>query len=189
MITYMDNDKFTIIAITSPDYIDGEAERIAEILSNGEADIVHIRKPNWNEEAVAGLLSKIPTEFYKRLKIHDHFCLLERFPLMGVHLNARNGTPPKNVCSVSRSLHSVEQLQLSMHYDYVTLSPIFDSISKACYRSAFSLTELKPLLKGRRVIALGGVTPDRFPELREAGFSGAAMLGFFWENMRTLPKL
>ena len=171
---------FTVIAITSPEETEGEALRIAQILRDGEADIVHIRKPEWNEDMTADLLGQIPPEFYPRIKIHDHFSLLERFPLMGVHLNARNGTPPKNSRSVSRSLHCIEQLPLAEHYDYVTLSPIFDSISKAGYKSHFSLKELEPLLKGRRVIALGGVTPDKFPALKEAGFAGAAMLGHFW---------
>lgn len=175
----MDN-RFTVIAITSPKAIAGEAERISEILRNGEADIVHIRKPDWSKVDTAELLRQIPPEFYPQIKIHDHFSLLDEFPLMGVHLNARNDTPPKNASSVSRSLHSIEQLPLSEHYDYVTLSPIFDSISKTGYKSQFSLPELKPLLKGRRVIALGGVTPDKFPALKEAGFAGAAMLGHFW---------
>lgn len=171
---------FTIIAITSPGQSEGENLRIAQILRDGEADIVHIRKPEWNEAMTADLLERIPPEFYPRIKIHDHFRLLDRFPLMGVHLNARNSTPPENARSVSRSLHSIEQLPLSTHYDYVTLSPVFDSISKSGYNSAFTLSELKPFLKGKRVIALGGVTPERFPDLKEAGFSGAAMLGYFW---------
>lgn len=174
------DSSFTVIAITSPGQSEGEGLRLAHILRAGEADIVHIRKPEWDEAMTADLLERIPPEFYPRIKIHDHFRLLDRFPLMGIHLNSRNETPPDNARSVSRSLHSIEQLPLSTHYDYVTLSPIFDSISKAGYKSHFSLTELKPLLKGRRVIALGGVTPEKFPALKEAGFSGAAMLGYFW---------
>lgn len=173
-------DKFLTIAITSAEEYPNEAVRISEILQNGEADIVHIRKPGWSERKTAELLANIPAEFYSKIKIHDHFALLDRFPLMGVHLNSRNDTAPVNASSVSRSFHSIEQLPLSAHYDYVTLSPIYDSISKCGYRSAFSLKDLKPLLKGKNVIALGGVTPDRFPELMETGFAGAAMLGYFW---------
>ena len=172
--------KFTIIAITSPGEVDGEAERIAQILGNGEADIVHIRKPLWNAEKTACLLKDIPAEFYSRIKLHDHFSLLRQFPLMGVHLNSRNPAAPEEARSVSRSLHDAAELPLAESYDYVTLSPIFDSISKAGYKSSFSLTELKPLLKGKKVIALGGVTPDKFSSLREAGFVGAAMLGHFF---------
>lgn len=174
-------DKFLTIAITSPEDYPNEAERISDILRNGEADIVHIRKPHWSEDKTAELLEKIPYEFYSRIKMHDHFPLLNKFPLLGVHLNSRNSTAPGSVTSVSRSFHDIEQLPLSAHYDYVTLSPIYDSISKSGYKSSFSLEKLKPSLKGKNVVALGGVTPDKFPELMEAGFSGAAMLGYFWK--------
>lgn len=174
-------DKFLTIAITSPEDYPNEAERISEILRNGEADIVHIRKPNWSEEKTAELLEMISPELYSQIKIHDHFSLLNIFPLMGVHLNSRNDTAPDCVISVSRSFHDIEQLPLSVHYDYITLSPIYDSISKTSYKSSFLLEELKPFLKGKRVVALGGVTPDKFPELMEAGFVGAAMLGYFWK--------
>lgn len=64
-------------------------------------------------------------------------------------------------------------------YDYVTLSPIFDSISKTGYHSGFDLDEVKCFLTAVdvNVIALGGVTEARLPRIREAGFYGAAMLG------------
>lgn len=64
----------------------------------------------------------------------------------------------------------------------MTLSPIFDSISKNGYRSAFDLDEIKDMITGRHVTALGGVTPDAFPILREKGFSGAALLGYIWNG-------
>lgn len=72
-----------------------------------------------------------------------------------------------------------------MHYkdecDYLFLSPIFDSISKAGYRSAFSHEQLQRAADegviDRKVIALGGVTPERIPYLHSLGFGGVAMLG------------
>ena len=46
--------------------------------------------------------------------------------------------------------------------------------------SKLRLDELPAALAGKRVVALGGVTPEAFPALREAGFIGAAMLGWLW---------
>ncbi len=169
-----------IIAITAPGFVDGEADKISEILVSGKADLVHIRKPEWDAAQIGNLIEQIPESLRLRLKLHDHFELLEKYSLGGVHINRRNPVPPDGARSVSRSLHSVEQLPESDHYDYVTLSPIFDSISKQGYRSAFSLQEIAPHIRGRKVVALGGVTPDRLPLLRHAGFFGAAMLGHFW---------
>lgn len=170
-----------IAAITSPDAIPNESQKISYLLQHGDADIVHIRKPQWTIELTAQLINAIPEVLHPKLKLHDHFDLLEQYNLAGVHLNRRNPTPHPKAKSVSRSCHCIEQLEESAHYDYITLSPIFDSISKAGYRSAFDLEKLKSHLIGRKVVALGGVTPSKFPILKQTGFFGAAMLGYFWE--------
>lgn len=173
-----------IIAITAPDEIRNEAERISDILYAGEADFMHIRKPSWDISRIRKLILEIPAGLRTRLKIHSHFRLADELGLGGVHLNSRNPIAPAGAGSVSISFHSIEQLADSNHYDYVTLSPIFDSISKHGYRKAFDIDKLRPEIKGRNVVALGGVTPDRFPQLQEAGFYGAAMLGYYWDELK-----
>lgn len=170
-----------VVAITSPGYVPHEGDRISSIIENGEADIVHIRKPQWSYEETDKLICSIPSKWHDKLRLHDHFELLEHYNLAGVHLNSRNPLPHPLAHSVSRSCHQIEQLEESEHYDYITLSPIFDSISKASYRSAFILEEIKPYIKGKNVVALGGVSPEKFQILKDAGFFGAAMLGYFWK--------
>ena len=68
--------------------------------------------------------------------------------------------------------------------NYVFLSPIFDSISKQGYRSAFDHATLKKAahegIIDHKVVALGGVTRQRISLLAEYGFGGAAMLGDIW---------
>ncbi|MDE5976627.1 MAG: thiamine phosphate synthase, partial [Muribaculaceae bacterium] len=154
-----------VIAISLPFFIKNEAEKISRILSE-EADIFHLRKPHSSLEEMERLLNEIPEEFYPRIKLHDNFSLLEKYPLGGVHLNSRCPEYHGVAGSVSCSAHSVEQLIGAKHYDYITLSPIFDSISKKGYKSAFDIETLRPILKERRVVALGGVTPEKFPLLR-----------------------
>lgn len=69
--------------------------------------------------------------------------------------------------------------------DYVFLSPIFDSISKSGYRSAFSYARLRDAADrgviDEKVVALGGVTFDKIPLLSSLHFGGAAMLGAIWK--------
>lgn len=175
---------FKIIAITAPDTIPCEATRITAILRNGEADTVHIRKPDWDISSMRRLICAIPGELHARLRLHSHFELAGEFSLGGIHLNSRNPVAPEGISNISISFHSVEQLADAAHYEYVTLSPVFDSISKPGYHAAFDLDALRPLIEGKNVVALGGVTPGRFPLLREAGFAGAAMLGYFWKQYK-----
>ena len=83
-----------IIVITRPDFFEGEAEKIAQLLQSGRADLVHIRKPRASQSEVEQLLFSIPTELYSRLVLHDHHSLAIKYGLRGVHLNSRNPEPP-----------------------------------------------------------------------------------------------
>ncbi|MDE6558551.1 MAG: thiamine phosphate synthase [Muribaculaceae bacterium] len=83
-------------------------------------------------------------------------------------------------------LYTDDHLQTAMdlRLHYVTLSPIFDSISKTGYKSAFSISDLATIIPSLPidVIALGGVRTKNFPLLKSLGFKGAAMLGHFFNN-------
>lgn len=171
-----------IIVITTEALFDGEEQLIGLIAAEG-ADRIHLRKPSASREEFERLIRRIPTELYARLSLHDHHELAVKYGLGGVHLNERNPLPPAGLNGlISRSCHSIEELRTHNTADYLFLSPIYDSISKAGYAAAFSpevLREARPLLT-RRVIALGGVEPDKLAELRRYGFVGAALLGYVW---------
>lgn len=183
--------KFTVIGITHPfPGIDGEAGRITALLESGAINRIHIRKPGIADVAVMQLLDMIPRRLHSQLSLHDCHHLAAKYPGIGIHLNRRN--PDITECSgtVSRSCHSVEELTESTTLDYVTLSPVFDSISKPGYRAITrDITTLSTLLSTRRVIALGGVTPQSFGLLKELGFSGGAMLGYLWYSTRNIDDI
>jgi thiamine-phosphate pyrophosphorylase len=74
-------------------------------------------------------------------------------------------------------------LQDWQNLDYAFLSPIFDSISKEGYAAAgFDSAELAQVLckAPMPVYALGGITPERLPAVRDMGFAGAGILGAVW---------
>jgi len=174
-----------LIVITRPDIFDGEASWIAALFRAG-LPTLHLRKPEATIEAVRALLRSVPAEFHDRIVLHDSFSLTREFALRGVHLNGRNPEPPENHCgSVSRSCHDLDEVRrYKPSCDYVTLSPVFDSISKRGYASAFALPQLERAraegVIDDKVIALGGVTADRLPAVRRMGFGGAALLGAIW---------
>lgn len=176
-----------LIVITRPDFIDSEAERIEALLSEKGVDLVHIRKPGSSPDQVRRLLMEIPKQFHSRLVLHDHFSLAGEFGLYGVHLNSRNPLPPEQwKGSVSRSCHSFDEIRV--HKDrcsYLSLSPIFDSVSKSGYLSAFSPEQIAIAVAGgiidRKVYALGGVTFDKLPLVESMGFGGAMILGDAWK--------
>lgn len=173
--------KFLTIAITAELPSENEAKHIELLLQSGAIDRVHLRHPHLGADGLRTILNEIGPTLHNRISLHDHFELCTEYSV-GIHLNSRNSTPPHGFSGIcSRSCHKLSELeQADDKTAYCTLSPIYDSISKEGYHSRFDLNDsrLRELLRERCVIALGGVTPDKFGELSEAGFCGAAMLGY-----------
>ncbi len=177
-----------LIAITKPYFWQGEALAICRLLDSGW-ERVHIRKPGASPRQVADLIASIPVVYRRALSLHDHFELAAEYGIGGVHLNNRNPLPPAGWQGiVSRSCHSLQEVADSSGLDYVTLSPIYDSISKPGYRSRFGIDSLMCAhLEG--VYALGGVTFARLDEVKNTGFSGAAMLSEAWNTRMDILQL
>ena len=86
---------------------------------------------------------------------------------------------------LSVSCHSLEELSAhKAKFDYLFLSPIFDSISKKGYSGRFTREQLLEArdngLIDKKIIALGGITAGNIPIIRELGFGGVAVLGSVW---------
>ena len=177
-----------IIVITKPEFFDGEIVRITELLSTGAADVIHIRKPKAGQCEVEQLLDAIPSALYSRLVLHDHHQLAMKYGLRGIHLNSRNPQPPEGFTgAVSISCYSLDELARcrQQSYAYMSLSPIFDSISKPGYHSAFTREQIAEArqqgLIDHRVMALGGVTFNKINDVLQMGFGGAMILGDAWK--------
>lgn len=176
------------IVITSPGFLQGEADFIDRLFGHG-LDRLHLRKPGADIGECRRLLDGISREWLPRIVVHDNFGLCREYGLGGVHLNGRNPmAPPNHEGSVSRSCHSLEEIsRYKGECDYLTLSPIFNSISKQGYMAAFGPGQLAAArdsgLIDRRVIALGGVTLENIPRVKELGFGGVAILGDVWQRM------
>lgn len=176
------------IVITSPGFLQGEADFIDRLFGHG-LDRLHLRKPGADIGECRRLLDGISREWLPRIVVHDNFGLCREYGLGGVHLNGRNPmAPPNHEGSVSRSCHSLEEIsRYKGECDYLTLSPIFNSISKQGYMAAFGPEQLAAArdsgLIDSRVIALGGVTLENIPRVKELGFGGVAILGDVWQRM------
>lgn len=176
------------IVITLPYFFDGEAEQIVQLL-HSSVDLIHIRKPESKAEELERLIMSIPSEYYPRLVLHDHHELAMKYHLHGVHLNGRNPQPPMGwEGSVSKSCHSLEEVkEWKGKCDYVSLSPIFDSISKQGYHAAFSSAEIEEASRqgiiDKKVLALGGVTFNKIDDVLRMGFGGGMILGDAWKNV------
>ncbi len=185
-----------VIVITLPTFIDGEADKIVALFETRHIDYLHLRKPEASEKEVERLLKEIPKKYYPQITLHDFHDLAVKYDVGGIHLTGRH---PEAPCDwkgrISTSCHSIEELAqrkqegyvmngIQRSFAYLSLSPIFDSISKQGYNAAFSENELKEALRrgiiDDGVLALGGITFDRIEKVRSMGFGGAMILGDAW---------
>ncbi len=180
-------------------------------LMEGDWDFLHIRKPDYSRDEMINFLELIPNHLDKVI-LHSHFDLLQEFDVAGININRKalaqisyedeltsacdqrfllvrnrqlwvNGERPNLVTYGAHSFKEIQEVPFKT--DYVFLSPIFDSISKTGYESAFNDAEVLTAFLAQtkeRVIALGGVDANRIPICKALGFKGYAMLGDIWKK-------
>lgn len=177
---------WTTGVVTLPGEVPREGERIAGLLQSGATDYVHIRKPGWDTAQIRCLLDEVGPEWHGRLILHDGVQLLDEGYRCGVQLNARNNrSVPVGIspARIGNGCHDPAETVKAFEEGagYVTLSPVFDSISKPGYKGAVPVASVE-ICAGREILAMGGVTPADFGYLARYGFRGAVLCGYVWNG-------
>ncbi len=168
-------------------FFSGESEVLNRLFEVG-LSFFHLRKPQAKIDDYDRLLSQIDKNFHPRIHVHEHFELADKYALGGVHFNSRssNYEGVNQQITFSRSCHTLQELTDISAFDYVFLSPIFDSISKRGYKQGFLPSELQAAkdkhLINKKVIALGGISPANLHIPLNYSFGGIAVLGYIWQN-------
>lgn len=176
----------------------GEAGAISA-LSRIEGGYIHLRKPDAAPEQLEAWIRELLDAGADRecLTVHHNAGLAVKYSLGGVHFRYgdfhERVSLPGNIRR-SVSCHSWSEVSdVADNADYLFLSPVFDSVSKPDYKGAVDITDAFERLSstdtctdagacvGRKVVALGGVTACNLRIVRDAGFTGAAMLGAAWK--------
>ena len=181
-----------LIVISNPSAIDNEADIINALFAEG-LNLFHLRKPKSTENEIFELLSKFDSKYHSKIALHQHYVLAERFQVKRIHFSEslRLQTPEEALISwkkrgfiLSTSIHSISSIaSLSSTFSYAFLGPVFESISKPGYGlDENNMITLENAQRNTRIIALGGITPDKIDKVKHANFDGAAVLGFIWNN-------
>ncbi len=182
---------FGLVLLTPPEPHPQELPMLTKLLAAPTPPArLHLRRPTWTRAETAAWLRALPATALPRVVLHAHHELAREFPVGGLHLTAAARAagslpvrPPGT--TLSTALHTLAEVrELGLAYDYVFLSPIFDSLSKANYPRAFELPAVTAMLRAMpqaTVLALGGISPATLPLIRPAGFAGAAVLGAVWQ--------
>ena len=186
------------VVVISPSKIkENEIKNVIQMFEAG-LDTYHIRKPKFSTKQLQEYIEKIPKQFHNLIIIHSHHNLARKFNLQGVHYtqkhlekNFRNWWREKMLrISTSDFVKTTSHGKLSslydteqMNFDYVFLSPIFDTITGK-YQSGYYEDSIKAALQktGKKVIARGGVDVTRIEKIKELGFYGMALYSSIWDR-------
>ena len=175
-----------LIVVTTPTFFVEEDQILTALFEEG-LDILHLRKPETPAMYSERLLTLSPQKYHKRIVTHEHFYLQEEFGLMGIHLNRRNPSEPHDYSGhISCTCRTLSELSSKKHfYDYLFLSPVFDSVSSP-RPASFTTEELRQgshdKLIDNKIMALGGVRWENIPLVRDLGFGGAVIMGDLWSK-------
>ncbi len=179
---------FQIIVISPPKNLAKEQDTLCKLFEAG-LNTFHLRKPTFTSQEMKAYLDLVPRKYHPRIVIHSRYELAETYILKGIHLTEqkRKTVIKTDTFSViSTSFHQLDDYRLNQKdYEYVFISPVFNSISKSNYSSNFKLEELNLFLneyKHNTTIALGGICIDNILNIKSANFDGAAMIGCIWHS-------
>ncbi len=158
----------------------------------------HVRKPRFSTKEMEEYIDRIPPRYRRHVVIHSHHELALKYKLGGIHLSKKHRKKwlkrwfrffwykrRKKNLKISRTCHDLADLiQDRERYDHVFLSPVFQGISSKSHGGGYSERSIRSVLERspHLVYALGGVTPERLPQIRDMGFFGAVLAGAVWEE-------
>lgn len=193
-----------IILISDYEPIINEIDLVVKLFEKG-LTYFHIRKRNFSYVQLYDFIMSIPQKYHKHCIIDEHLELAYSLGLKGVHFTKQNTIEKyaklnqmsitdviEKFGHISYTLHTLKDLnelkKLDYKYNYVLLSPVFDSISNIGYNSKLNINAIKSFLGKNKnltnVIAVGGVTDQRVRDVIDNNFAGAAILGHIWEQFK-----
>ncbi len=159
----------------------GDPVALSEMLLDAGACAVQLRAKTWSDEKVAQALRQLLPRCQAAgvpLIVNDRAALAHLAD--GLHLGQNDGPFPENCGLKGRSTHDLEQLRAAMQegVDYVGFGPIYTTATKAEAGPGQGLAPLGKVLQQSRipVVAIGGITLARLPELRRSGVQSWAVI-------------
>ncbi|NAS31267.1 thiamine phosphate synthase [Flavobacteriaceae bacterium R38] len=185
-----------IIVLTSEQELENEAGKINQLFDHG-LEILHLRKPSFDIDGYRRLIEQVEAKYHNRIMLHQFHELCEEFNLRGIHIQEQSRFDLGNNLNtyvhefeekgfkVTSSFHDKETIvACPVKFDYVLLSPVFGSISKAGYEGkGFDVNDLDEF-----VIGMGGINEKTLKKTFELGFKGVGVLGGIWNSANFLDS-
>jgi thiamine-phosphate pyrophosphorylase len=192
-----------IVLLSKTRYDEKEMELVTRLFENG-LETYHLRKPRLSTRDMRKVLDAIPKHFHSRIIIHSHHQLARQYNLKGVHYTRTHlrksfknwwrkitlGLSKSDIIRTS-SFTKLSSLydESEIEFDYVFLSPVFDSLTGK-FQSGFYEDGIRAAINksGRNIVARGGVDYRRLEKIKEMGFYGMALGSCIWDSKEPLEE-
>lgn len=178
-----------LYAILDQQFMKAPVVKCAKELASAGVELIQYRAKELSPRsyfAACSTLAEALATAKTRLIINDRPDIAAMVGAGGVHVGQNDLTPDdaRKICGSGRwvgvSTHNIEQVRAAAHapVDYIALGPIFPTASKkqpdpivgtSLIREARKLTQ-KP------IVAIGGITLERAPEVFAAGANSVAVI-------------
>ena len=182
-----------IIVVTPEHPVENELEIINELFKEG-LELLHVRKPHFDEAEMSHYLSEIYPEFYNRTVLHQYHETGLNLGMKRFHFKEyqREKARVKFKGEIfSTSVHQMETFNhLGSEWDYAFLSSMFKSISKSDYGEESKLSgKINQRTNNEvKLIALGGIDESNISHTFSLGVDGVALLGAVWNSENPIKK-
>ena len=197
-----------LVVLSAPEDVNDEIDIIKGFFEFG-LQRFHLRKPFFSASQTEYIIKQLPEHHYSKIVLHEHHHLADKYKLGGIHFTQKHFKwnasgmrsfstmiKPKEGKTISASFHSLSEVSENAgNYNYLFLSPVFDSISKKNYPGSFELTKLKEFfqqykmscstVERAKVIGLGGVKIENISIALDVGFDGVALFGTLWMQKKS----
>lgn len=187
-----------LIVISSSGIIENEAKIVTTLFELG-LETFHLRKHKLSTKQIKKLISSIPPHFHNRIILHSHHKLARKYNLKGIHMTKLHRKRKLRTWYTTRTIqlrnpnilittsyNTIGKLLDDDHmcnFDYVFLSPIFDSLTSK-FQSGFTEHSLKSAMSKTKfaVIARGGIDANCIEKANAIGFKGIALYSCLWKK-------
>lgn len=187
---------FQLVVISSSAPVLQEAVTINSLFDTG-LELLHIRKPGVDATELEMLLQDVNPVHRSKIALHQNHHLAGQFQIKRLHFPEQQRLAvsleqlsewKKRGFALSTSIHRMEDYGLlPACFDYAFYGPVFESISKQGYAPKENVSLPGKKQRPVKLIAIGGIAPERIGEVKHLGFDGAAMLGAIWNDPGKAP--
>lgn len=192
-----------IVVVSCSHDVENEIAVVEAMLLDG-LESFHVRKPHYTTNDYITYISKISPKLRNRVVLHSRHMLANKYGCKGVHVSRKHrraGFRTKlrlfklrlfnKKIHISASLQNLDSIEGRIkNYDYIFLSPVYESMSPEARIKKFKSSKLRKFLRQtrKRVFAHGGISSDKFAQLKKLGFGGVVLQSVIWDSEEPLQK-